>query len=129
MGHGGKRVRAGRRSLSKLDRLLIGARADNETRTPGQQLRNPDLNYDDIADSRSALDLVVERKKLSADTQEHIDWLREELDGRRVVRAARRTLPEIFASIAADESKRRGIPVTPRQVERWCDEYRKTKQT
>jgi hypothetical protein len=91
-------------------------------------LRDPELPYAEIAESKAALarvPLTQRKKKLSESDQAHLVWLGE--TRHRVVWAERRTLPEIFASIAADESKRRGIPISPRQVRRWRDEYQKTK--
>ena len=64
---GGKRDGAGRKSISKVDRLLIGARAETELRTLGRQLRDSELPYAEIAESRAALVRVPlsHRKKKS----------------------------------------------------------------
>ena len=109
-GHGGDRRGAGRRSLSKLDRLLIGARAE-ELAHVFERLPNPRLPYADIEQSQQALQGVPlkERKQLSDDATEHLDWLRETLHRRRVGRGVRRRLEDIFTGLAEQETKQRGV--------------------
>jgi hypothetical protein len=128
-GHGGHRDGVGRPSLSRLDRLLIGAKAEKEFQTRAKLLKY-DLAHDEIEQSRDVLMRVpiAERKNLPADAQEHLNWLGEELDGKRLLWAERRLLPEVLTRVAADESTSRGTPISSRQVRRWRDEYLKTKR-
>jgi hypothetical protein len=128
-GHGGSRRGAGRPSLSKKDRLLLGAETQEDLQTPGAKLPRDDLLDDEIKESREALEKVPDRKRLPADAQEHLDWLREELDGKRVVRAERRLLRDVLPEKAAEVSKRYGIPISERQIRRYRDLYLATKTT
>jgi hypothetical protein len=125
-GHGGHRGGAGRPpSLGKVDRLLLGAQAETERQISGQALPT-DLSDDEIKKSRKALDSVPvpDRKNLPVDAQEHHDWLKNELDGRRVIKAERRLLGDVYAKLAAEASEKHGKPITLRQVRRCHDEYR-----
>jgi len=130
-GHGGSRRGAGRPSLRKRDRLLIGAEAEKEFRILGRSLPRHDLSETEIAESREALARVPveDRKKLPAEIQEHLNWLQEELDGKRVVWAERRLLREVFARQAAKASKRYGRPISLRQMRRWRDQYLATRKS
>jgi hypothetical protein len=90
----------------------------------GPQIVDPTLPYEEIAESQSVLAGIKqrERKRLSKDAKRHLDWLTEVLKRRRVRKAYRTTLEEICARIAADESKRRGIPISARQIRRCYEE-------
>jgi hypothetical protein len=95
----------------------------------GRSLPKHDLSEPEIAESRDALARVKDRKKLLAEAQEHLNWLQEELDGKRVVWAERRLLREVFARQAAEASKRYGRPISLRQIRRWRDQYLGTRKS
>ena len=97
----------------------------------GRSLPRHDLFETEIAESREALGRVPveDRKKLPAEIQEHLNWLQEELDRKRVVWAERRLLREVFARQAAKASEQHGSFKMPRQVRRWRDEYLATKKS
>ena len=128
-GHGGDRRGAGRRSFSKLDRLLIGARAE-ELAHIVEPLPNPRLPHGEIEQSQRALQALPlkARKQLPDEAREHLDWLTETLHKRRVGRGVRRKLNDIFTILAAQETKLRGVSISARQVRRWRDEYLATKK-
>jgi hypothetical protein len=128
-GHGGARSNAGRRSLSKLDRLLIGAKAE-ELAHIFEHLPNPRLPCDEIQQSQKLLQRVPlkERNKLSDEATEHLDWLTETLHRRRVGRGERPKLDDIFAGLAEKETRERGISITARTIRRWRDQYLATKK-
>ena len=131
--HGGSRVGAGRTApLDKVERLLIGARCEAElasiAETRALRKHKESLPYADIEESRADLDAVpLEiRRRLPAESAEHLAWIADSLEGHRAI-STKRPQGEITAIIdrvASEESKRRGLSITPRQVRRWRDEYR-----
>ena len=129
-GHGGSRHGAGRPSLRKLGRLLIGAAAQTKFRTLGRSLPRHDLSENEIAESQDALARVPsdDRKKLPPEAQEHRNWLNEELNGKRLRWAERPSLSDVFATTAAEASEWHGRTITPRQVRRWRDQYLTTRK-
>jgi hypothetical protein len=88
------------------------------------------LHYPDIRQSQKFLAALThdQRKQLSDEAREHLDWLTETLHRRRVGRGLRRRLSDIFASLAEKETQERGIPISARQVRRWRDQYQATKK-
>jgi hypothetical protein len=151
---GGPQPGAGRPSiLPKVDRLLIGARADNELRalkeSKSVERHHEKIDYELIGERRRILHeiplidrpLVLERAAL-----ERLPYLRD-LWG--TTAQAVRTLNSLiwktlngpqrfithrtpqgkerltlFADIAADESRNRGMTIDALLVESWRDEYR-----
>lgn len=121
-GHGGLRAGAGR-PAAKLERLKIGAKASTRLRTMGAIIEDPELpDPKNLRDTREALACVPigARKNPPADIMEHFEWLA--VEKRRVVKAERPCRSEVFASVAAEESQRLGIPISERQVRRWYEE-------
>jgi glutathione S-transferase len=128
MPSGGRRAGAGRKSPlgGKVERLLIASKIATALRTLGPQIEDPELPYEDIAASQSVLAQVPHRernpKRLSKDTKQHLAWMDKELKRKRVRFAQRLTLSKIFAAVAAEETKRRGIRITKRQIRRCYEE-------
>jgi hypothetical protein len=128
---GGSRLGAGRKSLTKVDRLLIGARvsAASDAASEASALKRHEerLPYEDIEGSRLALESARDRSKLSPGLKEELNWITETLDGHRLISFKRpqSQMGAIISRIATEESKRLGITITPRQVRRWWGEYRK----
>ena len=126
MPSGGRRAGAGRKSPlgGKVERLLIASKIATALRTLGPPIEDPELPYEDIAASQSVLARVPpgERKRFSKDAEQHLDWLADVLKRKRVRFAQRQTLSEIFATVAAEETKRRGVLITERQIRRCYEE-------
>ena len=148
--HGGVRKGAGRRSISKRDRLLIGARCQNEwealTESASLARHRSQLDYEGIEKSRNILHAVplkyrndvskyaaepkLKRNSLSPDIADAIEQLHHliwtELDGPQRKVSFKKPQGErdaLIARIAASESKKCGVPISHRQVERWWEEY------
>jgi hypothetical protein len=128
-GHGGLCRGAGRRAPSKLDRLLIGARVE-ELAHVFEHLPDQRLDYDDIRQSQNALQQipVKERKQLSGEAREHLDWLKEALKRRRVGRGGRPKLTDLVSSLAEEATELLGVSISARQIRRWRDQYLATKK-
>ena len=126
MPSGGRRAGAGRKSPlgGKVERLLIASKIATALRTLGPPIEDPELPYEDIAASQSVLAQVPpgERKRFSKDAEQHLDWLADVLKRKRVRFAQRQRLSEIFATVAAEETKRRGVLITERQIRRCYEE-------
>jgi hypothetical protein len=131
-GKGGPGRGQGRKStLPLMDRFVVCARFKKEwgelAMRRGMDKHKEALPDEDIERSRAYLNSipVKDRKQLSQEAQEHLDWIGETLRGNRIVRA-RRPQGEreaLLDRIAADESTRRGVSITPRMLKRWLIEY------
>jgi hypothetical protein len=88
------------------------------------------LDYDDIRQSQNALQQipVKERKQLSGEAREHLDWLKEALKRRRVGRGGRPKLTDLFSSLAEEATELLGVSISARQIRRWRDQYLATKK-
>lgn len=134
-GHGGNHGGAGRKTLTKVQRLLVGAEAERVFRTDRPPLKYLDLNYDDVLKSQAALNAVPlskrgkrKSKDEPCDPEDHLEWLEEELEGRRVQKALRPSLSEVCARLAPEASAALGKPVSARQVRRWRQDFLNTKR-
>ena len=123
MPHGGRRAGAGRRTLSERQRLLIGAEAETVYRTDRTLLPLPGLDPDEVVDiEASRAEMRGPDRKLA---EMH---LAAALDGRRVRKAVRPSLPKVCDRIAAEATKALDKPITGRQVRRWRQDYLDTKK-
>ena len=132
MPRGGSRRGAGRKpTLPIQKRFLVCARVRAEWEAMkyrrGMEKHKVALNYEDIECDRAALNelSLKERKQLSSDMQELIEWLSVELDGRRLVTAKspQGEYRAMVQRITREESQRNHVTITPRMVKRWLIEY------
>jgi hypothetical protein len=142
-GWGGVRARAGRKTLSKLDRILIVSRFQNEWKkccAKADKLRTPNriranwIKLERVPLQQRALVLsLVDQEEmprgLPAVVRSAVIALkknRETLDRAGRVRPQARPYGKrdaLLRRIAAAESNRRGISISSRRLRRWCDEY------
>lgn len=131
---GGKRPNVGRKSTLPLkERFIVCARHESE-RAALAMKRAMDkhkeaLPYADIEKSRAALRSIPpkDRKQLSQQAQEDLTWLRDTLDGHRIVipRRPQGERDALIRRIAKEESSKRCVTITPRMIKRWLLEYRR----
>ena len=137
-GHGGARAGAGRKTISKIDRLIYAGIISTKHKTLGSKLEDPEIDYQDVVTSLKALAKVplkdrgkfpknaddksrrVWLKSLPTDAQDHLKWFEDAFDKKRVVRAERTTLRKVFATME-EESRRLGVTITARQFRRWYE--------
>ena len=131
MPRGGARKGAGRKPTALRERFAVCARFQREGGKLAEQLamdrHKEALPYEGIEESRAFLHALPlwGRKQLNLEAKEHLAWLGETLEGRRVVRP-RRPQGEregLIRRIAAEESERRHTVITPRMLKRWLIEY------
>ena len=134
MPKGGPGRGQGRKATLPLkDRLVVCARFRKEwgelAMRRAMDKHKEALPYDDLEKSRAALNAIPVRgrKNLSPNAQEHLDWIRETLEGNRIVRSRK---PQgkrkaLLDQIASDESAKRDVSITSRMLKRWLIEYDK----
>jgi hypothetical protein len=141
---GGKRPGAGRRSLSRIDRLLIGAHCEKVWGQLTEQIalrkHEDSFDYESVRESRIFLndpdDMPLAVRKLvggatadsvaAYDAEVEIDDLNENLVGHRIVsfKSPRGQQRALIKRTAGEVSVAHRQTVTPRQVRRWWGEYR-----
>lgn len=151
MASGGWRAGAGRPSISRVDRLLIGARCEAEWLALAEDQatgrHNKIVDAEGIKKSRRFLHRVplkfrpvvldraarkkIDTKGLTPSLAEavfqlhHLIW--NELNGRRrfvTFKTPQGQQSDLIARVAANETAARGITVSERKVRRWWDDYR-----
>jgi len=134
MPRGGARKGSGRKPrIPLIERFAVCARFQREWGKLAEQLamqrHKVALPYEEINESRAFLNALPlrDRKQLSSEAKQHLAWLGETLEGHRVVhpRRPQGEREALIRRIAAEESERRKIIITPRMLKRWLIEYRR----
>ena len=91
--------------------------------------KHGDIPWEDIDDDQLKLHAVPlkDRKQPSPELQESINWISEQLDGRRIFHSVtpQAEREALLGRIALEESAARGVNITSWMIKRWLIEYDK----
>lgn len=138
MPKGGPGRGQGRKATLRLrDRFLVCARFRKEWGElriqrgleKHKRKHEDDIPWKEIEDEWSFLHSVPlkDRTQPSLELQQSINWISEQLDGRRIVRSVtpQAEREALLGRIALEESAARGVNITSWMIKRWLIEYDK----